>query len=250
MTALEVVGIAAAGLTAGFVNTLAGGGSLITLPALMWAGLPADIANGTNRVGILLQSATAALTFDGASKLDRRALPWLLLPALVGSALGAGLATLLDAATLEPIILVCMVVFALLLAVRPAILAPPEGADPVDVRSRPAAFATVLAAGFYAGFLQAGVGFVLLAVLGGVLRYDLVRANAIKVVLVLALTVVALGIFIADDLVRWAPGLVLAVSGALGGFLAARFALTKGAKVLRWVVFAAVCVEVVVLVAR
>ena len=89
-------------------------------------------------------------------------------------------------------------------------------------------------AGFYGGFVQAGVGFVLLAAITGALRYDLVRANALKVICTLGFTLVALVIFIADDLVQWVPGFVLAMGAVAGASVAVKFAIKVQASVLKW----------------
>lgn len=243
-------GLAAAGVAAGFINTLAGGGSLLTLPALMLAGLDAGVANGTNRVAVLLQSLIAARTFDGGGRLDRRATAWIVAPTLAGAAAGAWLAAALPPEVLEPALLVTMVVMALLFATRPRLLTPAPGEGPGAVRGNPRAMAALLATGLYGGFIQAGIGFLLLATLVGALRYDLVAANAIKMVVVAALTVVALAIFIADDLVAWGPGLVLASGSVLGGYLGARFAMRTDQRVLRWIIVVTVIVATVALLLR
>ncbi len=247
---LGLAALVASGVVAGFVNTLAGGGSLLTLPALMLLGLPPDVANGTNRVGVLLQSLGAVRTFDRAARLDRGPLPWIVAPTLFGSAVGAALASSLPPEILEPVLLGTLVLMGIVLTLRPGSLAPLETTTPVHPRANRAAMGWLVVAGLYGGFIQAGIGFILLAVLGGGLRYDLVRANAIKVLVVGALTVVALGIFIAHDLVRWGPGLVLGASTLAGAVLGARYALRRGAEALRWIVLAAVFVTALVVALR
>lgn len=236
-----------AGVAAGFVNTLAGGGSLLTLPALMLAGLPASVANGTNRVAILTASLTSVSAFARAGRLPVLATARLLPPTLAGAALGAWTASVTPDHVLEPVLLVTMVAVALLLALRPRLLDPAarEGERPGGWL----ALVYLFGAGWYGGFLQAGVGFVLLAVLAGALRYDLVRANAIKIALVLPWTVVVLAIFLAHDLVRWVPGLILGAGTALGGWLGVRFALRRTAW-LRWVVLAAVTISALAIALR
>jgi uncharacterized membrane protein YfcA len=177
--AMEYVALACVGIFAGFMNTLAGGGSLLTLPALMLLGLPADIANGTNRVAVLAQSTASASFFDREGHFDRRGFFPLLLPSLLGALVGATLAARLPADLLRPILLLAMTLIAMVLLFAPQVLAPVNHTAerrPPGVRG----FVLFFAIGMYGGFAQAGVGIFLLAGLGGLLRYDLVTANALK----------------------------------------------------------------------
>ncbi|MCB9729885.1 MAG: sulfite exporter TauE/SafE family protein [Deltaproteobacteria bacterium] len=243
----ELLALGGAGLVAGFINTLAGGGSLLTLPALMLTGLDASVANATNRIGVLTGSVAASHAFVRSRQLDPRQVARLAVPTLGGAALGALAAAFVPTAALEPILLATLVVMALVLALRPSILTASPGEAPRE--PGPRALVELAAAGFYAGFLQAGVGFILLAVLAGRLRHDLVRANALKVALVLPLTVVALGIFWWKGLVRWGPGLTVGVATAVGARLGVGFAL-RYAAALRWLVLAAVIVLAVAVALR
>ena len=198
------------GLAAGFINTLAGGGSLLTLPALMLVGLPPDVANGSNRVGILCQTCTAAFRFRREGKLQFQEASWILVPILVGAGIGAWTAAIAPKDILEPILLVCLCTAAVIMAFRPKALLPePEEAAAITIKS-PGVMVQLLLVGAYAGFIQAGVGFLLLAVLCASLRYPLIGANAIKAIVVGCLTVVALGIFMWHDQVAWIPGLIVA----------------------------------------
>ncbi len=229
--------VAVAGIAAGFVNTMAGGGSLLTLPALMLLGLPADVANGTNRLSVVTQSVSGVWLFRRSGKIELKRAGGVLLPTLVGSAVGALVASRVPAAVLEPVLLGTLVTVALLTAFAPNAVAP-EGEQPRPVGWRGGL--GLFGAGLYGGFIQAGVGFVLLGVLGGLLRYDLVRANALKLVCTAIFGVVALGIFVAAGQVSWVPAVVLAVATVVGSQLGVRFALEVEAKVLRRVVLVAV----------
>ncbi|MEZ4265033.1 MAG: sulfite exporter TauE/SafE family protein [Myxococcota bacterium] len=244
---VELLALAGAGLAAGFINTLAGGGSLLTLPVLMLTGLDASVANATNRVGVLTGSLAASHAFVRSRHLDPREVARLAGPTLLGAAVGALAAALVPSDTLEPILLATLVAMALLLALRPSILAPSADELPREPTGR--ALAELAAAGFYAGFLQAGVGFILLAVLAGRLRHGLVRANALKVALVLPLTVVALAIFWWQGLIEWVPGLAVGLGTAAGARLGVRFAVRHSAA-LRWLVLAAVCALAVAVALR
>ncbi len=242
---VSLLAIVAAGLVAGFVNTLAGGGSLLTLPALLLAGLPADVANGTNRVGVATQSIAASIAFRRAGKLDFEDGVGLLLPTLFGSLAGSFVAAyMLPRAWVEPVLLGTLLLMATIMLVRPRAFEATEG-QTLRVRDSLGGALGLFGAGFYGGFVQAGVGFVLLTVMGGVLRYDLVRANAFKLVAVLAFTLVALPVFIIADQVAWAPGLLLGAATALGSHLGVRFSLKVSPRVLRTVVVVGVIVACV-----
>ncbi|MCA9771936.1 MAG: sulfite exporter TauE/SafE family protein, partial [Myxococcales bacterium] len=164
------------GLVSGFINTVAGGGSLLTIPALLLLGMPADIANATNRVCVLAQSAFGAAGFDRGGRLDRGALARILGPTLLGGLAGSWTAANVPPDILKPVLIGMMALIAVTLVWKPAMLAPPEGSVPLGVFEKPAALPGLFAIGFYGGFAQAGVGLFLIAFLGGVLRYDLVRA--------------------------------------------------------------------------
>jgi uncharacterized protein len=239
-TMLVGAALVAVGVVAGFINTIAGGGSLLTIPALLLAGLPADLANATNRVSVVAQSLAGAQGFDQAGKLDRRAAGWLILPTMLGADGGAGVATTISAETLEPILLAVLVAVAVLMVWRPSMLSPPKDQTPLSLSQRPLAWLALFAVGFYGGFVQAGVGILLLAVLGGALRYDLVRANALKLLAVLLFTAVSLAIFIVDGKVVWLPAVVLAVGTVIGARLGVRFAIETRAETLRKAVLALV----------
>lgn len=227
----------AVGLVAGVINTLAGGGSNLTLPALMVMGLPADVANATNRVGVLLQSLAGVRDFDRHGQLPRADLWSVLRPTLMGSVFGAIAAAYMPVAYLKPILLFAMVSMALIILVRPAVIAPPLGTPVKQLKDCPEAFWGLFAAGIYGGFVQAGVGFVLIGALAGTLRYDLVKTNALKMLCTAALTVAALAVFIWQDLVAWLPGLILGLGSILGAKVGVRLALKASQRSLKWFLF-------------
>lgn len=227
-----------AGVAAGFINTMAGGGSLLTLPALMLLGLPADVANGTNRLAVVTQSASGVVGFHRAGKLETGAVLPVVVPTVLGAGVGAAGAAVAPVHLLEPVLLGTMVLMAAVMVVRPRlVMAAPDEPRPPNRFAGPAG---LFLAGMYGGFVQAGVGFVLLAVLGGVLRFDAVRANALKLVCTLVFGTVALGIFVAAGDVEWAPAAVLAVATVVGSQLGVRFAVKVDPNVLRWILLVAV----------
>lgn len=219
------------GLVSGAINTVAGGGSLLTIPALIFLGLPAPEANATNRVNVFLQSLTATRQFHRRGLLPIRSAILPLVAACLGAAAGAGVGAVVEADDLETAIGVLMLV---MLAVL--ILDPKRWLTPAEAPAAPwlqaVAFFFV---GAYGGFLQAGVGFFLLFALVGLGGWDLVSGNGAKSLLVAVFTIPALAIFIGSGLVRWAPGLLLAVGSMAGAWLGTHLAVGWGPKFVRGV---------------
>lgn len=237
--------LAAIGLVSSVINTMAGGGGLLVLPVLIALGLPPSTANGTARLGVLTQNITSVLRFRndgfGDAKLVLRLAPAM----IVGAFVGAFAATRLPDELLRPLFGAVLLAWAIVLVVRPGrfLAHPPEPRTP-GWGSQVAA----LGIGVYGGFLQAGVGFPLLALLVTALGHEPVRANAIKVALVLAFTLVSLPMFAAAGQVAWREAIALAVGAAVGGWLGAAWQVRSGAALVRWVVVVAVAVSGVAMV--
>lgn len=225
------------GFLAGIINTMAGGGSNLTIPALMVMGVPPDIANATNRVSVALQSFTAYRGFAKHGKLDVPDMKTILFFTLLGGLIGAAFASYLPPDYLKPTLLGAMVLMAGIILFKPSTIAVPEGTQALSVMSQKQSIPMLLLAGFYGGFVQAGVGFILIAAIAGGLRYDLARANALKVVCTLGFTLVALIIFIWRDQVWWLPGLVLAIGSMAGAYLAVKITISVSQNTLKWFLF-------------
>jgi len=138
---------------------------------------------------------------------------------------------------LKPVLLLTILSMTVIILVKPEVIAPPPGTATLSPAQHKGAWWSLFAAGVYGGFVQAGVGFILLAVLGGGLRYDLLRANALKTVCALAFTSVALVIFIAFGQVSWVPGLILASGSMLGAQLAVKVAVRASQNSIKWFLF-------------
>ncbi|HEY8521743.1 MAG TPA: sulfite exporter TauE/SafE family protein, partial [Gammaproteobacteria bacterium] len=182
------------GFIAGFVNTLAGSGSLVTLPMLILLGLPANVANGTNRVGVLIQNVVAVGTFRRGGALPTNGAWALVVPSVLGSIAGAALAVDLDETLLRRTIGVLMLVMLAIMLLKPERWL--QEHRPVQGRRLWAQVPVFFAIGVYGGFIQAGVGIFLIAglVLGA--GFELVRANAVKNLIVLVFTAAALVVFV------------------------------------------------------
>jgi len=226
MTGTEAILLVTGGAAAGVVNTIAGGGSILTVPLLVIAGVPGNLANGSNRLGILASTAAAAASFQrqGIGGLAHAAS--VLVPVLLGSLAGALAIGRLDHATFETVFGLLMVPLVVLS------LRPPGAARGGASWGRGTTFAVFLAIGVYGGAFQAGIGLVLLAALSRA-GFDLVTANHIKALVALAVTLVALPVFIWQGHVAWGPALVLAVGFTAGGWLGARLAVGGGERLIR-----------------
>jgi hypothetical protein len=236
MDALSPGGIAlllGAGFAAGIVNTLAGGGSLLTVPLLVLLGLPGTLANGTNRIGVLLQGAVAAWRFRDSGILELRSLVPVLLPVLTGSLAGAFAIAQVSDATFERIFGAVMLVLLVPMLRRSGAATPGPGLSPA------LSALVFFAIGVYGGAVQAGVGIPLVFALVYA-GHDLVRANAIKVAVVGALTAAAVPVFAFQGKIAWAPGAVLALGFAAGAEVGVRLALRAGARLIRPVLAACV----------
>jgi len=232
MSSTDILLLLGVGFVAGIVNTLAGGASALTVPALVLVGLPGTVANGTNRVGIFVQNIVAAWRFraEGVSGF-RKALP-VLLPIALGSLTGAYAISQVSDETFNLIFGVVMI-----LLVVPMIRPPRAGTavtPPSSARawSAPVTFLVFFLIGLYGGAFQAGVGLLLILALSYA-GYDLVRANSIKVVVNAALTAVAVPVFVLKGQVEWIPAAVLTAGFVLGGVVGVRMAVRGGEKVIR-----------------
>ncbi len=214
-----------AGVLAGIINTLAGSGSAVTLPMLVFLGLDPTVANATNRVGVAVQNVAGIATFQRSGGMNLRGGLWLTVPAMLGSVVGALIAVDLDERYMEMAIggMLLIVLFTILLNPEKWLRKQSEVAE-----GRPSILTLLIffVIGIYGGFIQAGVGvFILTAMVLGT-GYSLVHANAIKLMIVLALTVVALVVFIFSPIeINWGIGAVMAVGQSIGAWLAARFAI-------------------------
>jgi uncharacterized protein len=230
------------GLVAGFINTTAGGGSMLALPLLMFTGLPANVANGTLRVAILFQNIVGVSTFRQKRILNFKTDYRLVLPALLGSVAGASVAVEINVALLEKIIAGLMVAMLILVVLKPSAWVA-EKAGNLDPKPTVFQYFIFVLIGFYGGFIQMGVGFFLLAGLVLGCGYNLVKANAVKVFIVLVYTIFTIGIFMVYGQVNWLAGLILSAGNMAGAWLGVHFTVKGGAKYVRYVlIFALIMV--------
>lgn len=235
MTPAGWAAVVVVGFVAGFVNTLAGSGSLLTLPLLLWLGMPVHLANGTNRVSVLLQNIVAVQTFrrQGTLRLEQAYGPTLC--AILGSFLGAWLAEQLNARDLNNSLAVLMLLLVPVMLLKPARW---TTSTPRPWRWWHAVIFFLI--GIYGGFIQGGVGIFLLAGLVLGLGIDVVQANAVKNWIVLWFTALSIWVFVAGHHIDWLVGLALGLGSMPGAWIAARVAARQGARFVHAVVVAVV----------
>ena len=234
----EIPLILVTGVFAGFLNTVAGGGSLLTLPVLIFLGLPpATAANGTNRVAVFVQNASAIMGFRRKGVSDFGYSVLLTLPALVGAWFGAQIAVETDEVIFNRVLAGIMIAVLLLTLLNPTKKLQGKTAN-LSIARKIIGMLVFFFVGIYGGFIQAGVGFIIIAALTLTNGFDLVRTNAIKVFVIFFYTIIALIAFI--RYVDWPLGLTLAVGNATGAWIGSHWAVEKGDKWIRIVLIVAV----------
>ncbi|MDD4235906.1 MAG: sulfite exporter TauE/SafE family protein [Bacteroidales bacterium] len=222
-----------AGFVVGIINTMAGSGTVITYSIFMALGMPAPIANGTIRLGVIMQTLAASIKFFKKDKLDIKKALILAIPVIVGSITGAQIAATIDKSIFEKVIGII-----LLLLLISIFFDPKKWINGLQHKQKKKVgiiqLLMFLAIGFYGGFIHIGVGIFLISALVMNAGYDLVRANAIKVFLVFLYSPFALLVYILHDQVLFILGGIAAIGNLFGGMLGAHLAINKGSKFVRY----------------
>ncbi len=242
MSLLIATALIFSGILVGFINTLAGGGTIISLSLFMLLGLPANVANGTYRIAALCQNAVTLETFRHQKMLDTRKGIWLCIPTIIGSVIGARVAVNLDEKAIEKAFAVAMIFMLFFLFYKPEKWL--KGQQKL-IEKKVSVWQMLLFffIGIYGGFVHVGVGYFILAgvVLGA--GYDLVKANALKTLIVFAYVPFTLAIFIWEGQVNYEFGIIHAIGNVIGGYLATRFAVSWGAQFVRWAIVVIILVS-------
>jgi hypothetical protein len=239
----QILVLALVGIMAGWLNVMAGGGSLLTVPIMLFMGIPAPVANGTNRIAILAQNITAVTTFRSRGFSDFKLSLSLAAAAAVGALGGASVGVHLDGEWFDRVLALVMVAVLILMASGHDKIKPVGG----DAQPKNLLLGHVLmvGAGFWGGFIQIGVGFILMPILHRVMGLDLVRVNMHKVFVVLVFTIVALAVFASQLELLWWTGAALAVGNSIGGWLGAHTTVRHGETLIRRVLYVALTAFIV-----
>ncbi len=227
---LEILLIVGVGVVAGFFNVVAAGGSLLTIPMLIFLGLPAIEANGTNRIAIMAQNALATSRFHKKKLIPYRFALWLAVSATLGSLLGALLVVDMNEQVFHRVLAIVMTFFALMM-----LFSPRQKSIVPRITGKHKWFAAIgfFFVGVYGGFLHAGIGVFMLVLLTGLSHFSLQKANAIKLFVSLIYIAASFFIFIINDAVNWKIGIILALGNMTGGWLGTQVVINKGDKWIR-----------------
>ena len=228
MDILEPIFIIIIGFIAGFLNTVGGGGSLISLPILIFLGLPGTVANATNRVAILSQNIFAVTGFH--SKGIKLPLPYSIYlggASLTGGLIGASFAVRIDDTIFNRVLAIIMVLVVVSIVVEPR---KKRSNKLENLSASRQAFGVIsfFLLGIYGGFIQAGIGFLVILSLTNINHFNLIRTNYIKVFAAIIYTGVSVIIFALEDKIVWITGLTLAIGQGFGGWYASRWSVDKG----------------------
>jgi uncharacterized membrane protein YfcA len=236
--------IIGAGFLAGFINVLAGSGSLITVPLLMFLGLPATVANATNRIMILVTNIVGVASFRQQKVFKLKDSIGLSIPAIFGAIIGAFVAVDISELLMTRIIGGLMVFLLFTIIYKPQ-----KWLKEVDKNMKVKysfwQYLIMFFIGLYGGFIQIGIGVFLLSGLVLTVGFDLVKANAVKLFIILLYTIFALIIFIYKGQVNFIAGLLLAVGSSIGSFIASRVAIGWGVKFVRIILIIVVIVAAI-----
>lgn len=223
LSAAEWLLFLVAGIGTGIINTLAGSGSLITLPIFVFiCGLPAPVANGTNRIGVLLQSGVGLATYRNHHALQTKGSVPILVTIIAGAIVGALVAVDLDEETMNLILGLLMAFMLVVLILKPSRWIHEEAMDPARSK-HPLSLLAFFLIGIYGGFIQAGVGIFLLAGLVLISRFTLRSGNGIKLLVVFLYSIPSLAVFFWFDQVHLGYGLAMAVFQAFGAWIGVRW---------------------------
>ena len=239
----QIVLLALTGVIAGWLNVMAGGGSLLTVPVMLFMDLPGPVANGTNRIAILAQNITAVYAFFRKGFSDFKLSLTLSLAASVGAAGGAMVGVRLEGVWFERVLALVMLAVMLVMAMGNGKSKTAEiGGEPKRLLL---GHLCMVGAGFWGGFIQIGVGFILMPILHKVMGLDLVRVNMYKVFVVLTYTIVALAIFASQLELMWWAGIGLAVGNSIGGWYGAHTTVARGEVWIKRVMYVALSAFIV-----
>jgi uncharacterized protein len=233
MSWVEIAVLIFSGLAVGFINTLAGGGSVISLSVLMLMGLPAPVANGTNRIAVTIQTLTAATVFKRQKVLDLKKGTILGIPSAIGSLIGAYIAIDINEQVFEKAFAIIMLVMLVFVFYNPDKYIYGKQ-ELVDKKVTPLQWFIFFVLGIYGGFVHVGIGYFLLAALVLNVGYDLVRANAVKVLIVLMYMPFSFLVFLWMSDVNWKYGLIMMIGSVVGAFIGSHMAVKKGIVFVKW----------------
>lgn len=224
-----IIMLVVSGIAVGIINTLAGGGSIITMTLFMVLGLPINVANGTNRIAVFLQNFTATVTFIRKRMLDVKHGLLLSIPVIIGNIAGSLVASNID----ERIFKICfgVVMFLILLYMIFDNRKRFHGGARMEVR--PVHYLWFLLIGFYGGYIYIGLGYLILAIALWSMKLDIVTANVIKGFVIFIATPFSLLIFMINGQVEYGYGILHGIGNVIGAYLASHYFIGWGGRFVK-----------------
>lgn len=233
---IELVILFFVGCVGGFLNVMAGGGSLLTVPIMIFMGIPGPIANGTNRIAIIAQNIAAVSAFAKQGFANFKLSLSLALAAIPGAITGAWVAANLPEQDFNILLAIIMGLVMIVMSIKPSKKSAQSNQKHIPSKNQLiAGHVLMVGAGFWGGFIQIGVGFIMMPILHRVMGLDLVTTNSHKVFIALIYTSAALVVFATQLQLYWMHGIILGIGMAGGGVFGARFQIHKGEKSIKWV---------------
>ncbi len=227
----DIIILLICGVIAGFINTVAGGGSLLTLPILIFMGLPSNIANGTNRIAIFMQNIFSISGYKSRGVSDFKYSSWLSVSALIGSIIGAKIAININEVMFNKILSVVIIIVVLTIIYNKKSFN--INSENISIEKKIISVIIFFFIGIYGGFIHAGVGFLILSILSNYNGIQLSKANSIKVFVVFVYTFFALIVFIMENKINWILGINLGIGNSIGGWIASRWSYNKPDKIIK-----------------
>ena len=234
MSPIELLLLLLVGIVSGFLNVMAGGGSMLTMPLMIFMGIPGHIANGTNRIGILIQNITAVFAFFKKGFANFKLSLSLSAFAIPGAAIGAYVASQIQGQDFNRLLVVLMIIVMVMMATGNS-KNPDKKTEDVSKARFWFGHGLMFLAGFWGGLIQIGVGFIIMPILHRVLGMDLITTNSHKVFIILMFTIAALFVFNSQLELLWSAGIALAIGNSIGGWAATNFQISKGTHTIKWV---------------
>lgn len=233
MSLIEGILLVLAGAFAGFVNSIAGGGSLLIMPLLIFMGLPSAEANGTNRVAIFIQNIFSVAGYRSKGVYVFPFAIYIAIPAILGAIIGSNIAVDIGDKVFNRILAIVMLLVMAISVFRPSI-----NIDPSETITKKKIWMSVVAfffLGIYGGFIQAGIGFLIIATLTSIHGFKMAKTNSIKVFVILCYTIAAVIVFYLEGKIRWEYGLTLAAGNSVGAWIGSRWSVGKSDKLIRMI---------------
>lgn len=227
MEFLKYILLVLAGTGSGFINVMAGGGSMLTIPVLIFMGMPSSVANGTNRLAVIVQSGYGSWGFYRKGLLDIKSGLFLALPALAGCIAGSLIAVDLPDWLFNRALAIIMVIFLLIILFKPQNKIVVE-AENMSLSRRIIAAILFFFVGLYGGIIQVGVGLIIMVTLSLVTGMKLLKINGLKLFIITIYTISAVVIFALNGKIMWLQGLILASGNAFGSWLGLKFSMKMG----------------------